>query len=163
MLPELRPAAESARGDEGNSSHPQGGHLQRDLSPWSMFLSADTLVKAGIISLGFASLVTWSNSARMLRQIVKKHFGQAKARELETALANRWTIDFQIADFSRPDGTNRAKVRRRFTNCLSSAIPIFRRSLPVARSGLRAFANARSVARNRSIIGTTNFAGSGAA
>src|SRR5581483_921604 len=32
----------------------------RELSPWSMFLSADVLVKAVIIALGFASLVTWT-------------------------------------------------------------------------------------------------------
>jgi biopolymer transport protein ExbB len=32
----------------------------RDLSPWSMFLAADILVKAVIVSLIFASLVTWT-------------------------------------------------------------------------------------------------------
>jgi biopolymer transport protein ExbB len=32
----------------------------RELSPWSMFLSADVLVKAVMISLAFASLVTWT-------------------------------------------------------------------------------------------------------
>jgi biopolymer transport protein ExbB len=32
----------------------------RELSPWSMFLSADALVKAVMISLAFASLVTWT-------------------------------------------------------------------------------------------------------
>ncbi len=32
----------------------------RELSPWSMFLSADVLVKAVIVLLGFASLVTWT-------------------------------------------------------------------------------------------------------
>jgi biopolymer transport protein ExbB len=31
-----------------------------ELSPWSMFLSADVLVKAVMISLAFASLVTWT-------------------------------------------------------------------------------------------------------
>jgi biopolymer transport protein ExbB len=31
-----------------------------DLSPWSMFLSADVLVKAVMIGLAFASLVTWT-------------------------------------------------------------------------------------------------------
>jgi biopolymer transport protein ExbB len=36
------------------------GHLQRDLSPWSMFLAADVLVKAVMLSLAFASLVTWT-------------------------------------------------------------------------------------------------------
>jgi biopolymer transport protein ExbB len=34
--------------------------MQRDLSLWSMFLSADILVKAVIFSLGFASLMTWT-------------------------------------------------------------------------------------------------------
>jgi biopolymer transport protein ExbB len=32
----------------------------RELSPWSMFLSADVLVKAVMISLAFASFVTWT-------------------------------------------------------------------------------------------------------
>jgi biopolymer transport protein ExbB len=32
----------------------------RELSPWSMFLSADVLVKAVMIGLAFASLVTWT-------------------------------------------------------------------------------------------------------
>ena len=32
----------------------------RELSPWSMFLSADAIVKAVMIGLAFASLVTWT-------------------------------------------------------------------------------------------------------
>ncbi|HWX07045.1 MAG TPA: MotA/TolQ/ExbB proton channel family protein, partial [Bradyrhizobium sp.] len=32
----------------------------RELSPWSMFLTADILVKAVMIGLAFASLVTWT-------------------------------------------------------------------------------------------------------
>ena len=35
-------------------------HLPRDLSPWSMFLSADVLVQAVMLGLAFASLVTWT-------------------------------------------------------------------------------------------------------
>jgi biopolymer transport protein ExbB len=31
-----------------------------ELSPWSMFLSADVLVKAVMISLAFASMITWT-------------------------------------------------------------------------------------------------------
>ena len=34
--------------------------LPRDLSPWGMFLSADIFVKAVMIGLAFASLVTWT-------------------------------------------------------------------------------------------------------
>jgi biopolymer transport protein ExbB len=33
---------------------------EHELSPWSMFLAADIVVKAVMISLGFASLVTWT-------------------------------------------------------------------------------------------------------
>jgi biopolymer transport protein ExbB len=34
--------------------------VPRDLSPWSMFLSADVIVKAVMIGLAFASLATWT-------------------------------------------------------------------------------------------------------
>jgi biopolymer transport protein ExbB len=36
------------------------GSLPRDLSPWSMFLSADSIVRAVIIGLAMASIVTWT-------------------------------------------------------------------------------------------------------
>jgi biopolymer transport protein ExbB len=35
-------------------------HLPRDLSPWNMFMSADIVVKAVMIGLAFASVVTWT-------------------------------------------------------------------------------------------------------
>jgi biopolymer transport protein ExbB len=35
-------------------------HLPRDLSPWSMFASADIVVKAVMVGLAFASVVTWT-------------------------------------------------------------------------------------------------------
>ncbi len=35
-------------------------HLPRDLSPWNMFLSADIIVKAVMIGLALASVVTWT-------------------------------------------------------------------------------------------------------
>jgi biopolymer transport protein ExbB len=36
------------------------GVLPQDLSPWGMFLNADVLVRAVMIGLAFASLVTWT-------------------------------------------------------------------------------------------------------
>ncbi|WP_441516767.1 tonB-system energizer ExbB [Bradyrhizobium sp. 2TAF24] len=36
------------------------GLLPRDLSPWGMFLNADIVVKAVMVGLAFASLVTWT-------------------------------------------------------------------------------------------------------
>jgi len=35
-------------------------NLPRDLSPWSMFMSADVLVQAVMLGLAFASVVTWT-------------------------------------------------------------------------------------------------------
>jgi biopolymer transport protein ExbB len=35
-------------------------HLPRDLSPWSMFASADVVVKSVMVGLAFASVVTWT-------------------------------------------------------------------------------------------------------
>jgi biopolymer transport protein ExbB len=52
----------------------------RELSPWSMFLSADILVKAVMIGLAFASLITWTIFiAKMIELSVAR-------RKLRTAL-----------------------------------------------------------------------------
>jgi biopolymer transport protein ExbB len=52
------PAAFDAAADAGGKPQkPTGLH---ELSPWSMFLSADILVKAVMIGLAFASLGTWT-------------------------------------------------------------------------------------------------------
>ena len=42
------------------ASHPALGILPHDLSPWSMFLSADRLVQSVMIGLALASLATWT-------------------------------------------------------------------------------------------------------
>ena len=46
--------------DEAGRPVAATSRMQRDLSPWSMFLAADILVKAVMISLAFASLLTWT-------------------------------------------------------------------------------------------------------
>ena len=48
--PAARPLPESA----------PAARAPRDLSPWSMFLNADIVVKIAMVSLAFASLVTWT-------------------------------------------------------------------------------------------------------
>jgi biopolymer transport protein ExbB len=54
-------------GDAGGASSDSAGKALkgvatslRELSPWSMFMSADVIVKAVMIGLAFASLVTWT-------------------------------------------------------------------------------------------------------
>ena len=54
------PAQEKPAADDGARPAATAGRIQRDLSPWSMFLAADAIVKAVIISLGLASLLTWT-------------------------------------------------------------------------------------------------------
>jgi biopolymer transport protein ExbB len=55
---------EPAGGIVGNAA------LPRDLSPWGMFLSADPLVKAVLIGLAFASVVTWTVSLAKTIELV---------------------------------------------------------------------------------------------
>jgi biopolymer transport protein ExbB len=53
--PQAAPAA-----DDSGRSVSSAARMQRDLSPWSMFLAADILVKTVMVSLAFASLATWT-------------------------------------------------------------------------------------------------------
>ena len=50
----------AAPADAGATPLKPGAAALRELSPWSMFLSADILVKAVMIGLAFASLLTWT-------------------------------------------------------------------------------------------------------
>jgi biopolymer transport protein ExbB len=68
------------------------GRLQHDLSPWSMFLAADVLVKAVMVSLAFASLATWTiffaktvQLAHTRRRLGAALAGIAEARTLSDA------------------------------------------------------------------------------
>jgi biopolymer transport protein ExbB len=60
--------------------------LPRDLSPWGMFVSADIVVKAVIVGLAFASLVTWTIwLAKTIEILVAKRRARAALRILEKA------------------------------------------------------------------------------
>src|SRR5262249_14395684 len=61
------PAKAATPSSETSSANPSAGEppvslaqLPQDLSPWGMFLHADTIVKAVMIGLAVASLVTWT-------------------------------------------------------------------------------------------------------
>src|SRR6266576_6118197 len=53
-------AADATAAPDGSRSLKSTTVALRELSPWSMFVSADILVKAVMIGLAFASLVTWT-------------------------------------------------------------------------------------------------------
>jgi len=64
--PAAEPAAPAPPASATNAGPAPGEHfvstgeLPQDLSPWGMFLHADVIVKAVMIGLAFASLVTWT-------------------------------------------------------------------------------------------------------
>jgi len=67
QAPAAAPSAAAPVASDATAAPADGGRLLkstavalRELSPWSMFLSADVLVKAVMIGLAFASLVTWT-------------------------------------------------------------------------------------------------------
>ena len=67
QAPAAAPSAAAPVASDATVAPADGGRLLkstavalRELSPWSMFLSADVLVKAVMIGLAFASLVTWT-------------------------------------------------------------------------------------------------------
>jgi biopolymer transport protein ExbB len=76
------PAPETATSlsNSGSRSLKAEAAALRELSPWSMFLSADILVKAVMIGLAFASLLTWTIFiAKMIELAVAQ-------RKIKTAL-----------------------------------------------------------------------------
>jgi biopolymer transport protein ExbB len=76
--------------------------VPHDLSPWSMFLSADVVVKAVMIGLAFASLVTWtifigksielSIARRKLRLALNQSADARSLAEAQFALASKDTV-----------------------------------------------------------------------
>src|SRR6266436_3790987 len=58
--------------------------LPRNLSPWGMFLNADIVVKAVMIGLAFASLVTWTVwLAKTIELGSKKRLARRRIKVLE--------------------------------------------------------------------------------
>lgn len=117
-VPPAPPAAESdpatpvTATDQANpplpAATPALGALPRDLSPWSMFLNADIIVKAVMVGLAFASLVTWTVwLAKGLELFAAKRKARSAARKLERAdslsqatreIEAGWTRSGPVAD-----------------------------------------------------------------
>jgi biopolymer transport protein ExbB len=98
-------AAATAPGDNGTATTEVATPLKatlHELSPWSMFLSADIIVKAVMIGLAFASLVTWtifiakmlelSFIQRSLRAALRKIADSRSLAEAQFALGSSGTI-----------------------------------------------------------------------
>src|ERR1700742_5226126 len=77
--------------------------LPRNLSPWGMFINADIVVKAVMIGLALASLVTWT--AWLAKTIELRHAGAIARRRLHV-IDRRATL----AEIGREIGDGRDAV-----------------------------------------------------
>jgi biopolymer transport protein ExbB len=69
--------------------------MMREFSPWSMFLSADVVVKAVMIGLAFASLVTWTI---FIAKLIELSIAQGKMRRVLKKIApSRSLAEAQMA------------------------------------------------------------------
>ncbi|HVV92075.1 MAG TPA: tonB-system energizer ExbB [Hyphomicrobiales bacterium] len=113
------------------------GALPQDLSPWSMFLHADIVVKAVMIGLAFASLVTWTvwlakgldllAARRKARRAARKLEQAASLVEAARAIEAGWTRRGPVADLvraaareeQRSDGLSAEGIKERLAIALS--------------------------------------------
>ncbi|WP_276199421.1 tonB-system energizer ExbB [Chelatococcus sp. XZ-Ab1] len=88
-MPAPPPAGEHAA---LNDAAPPGvtALLPHDLSPWGMFMAADWVVKAVMIGLAFASVVTWT---LWLAKTLELAAARRAARRVNAALARAATLD----------------------------------------------------------------------
>jgi biopolymer transport protein ExbB len=102
VQPTQGPAADAIAPVDGARPLKTAAAGLRELSPWSMFLSADVLVKAVMIGLAFASLVTWtifiakmielSLAQRKLRAALGKISDARSLAEAQFALGARGSV-----------------------------------------------------------------------
>jgi biopolymer transport protein ExbB len=94
--------AQVAHASEASRSVQPARVIPHDLSPWSMFMSADIFVKGVMISLAFASLVTWTillakvgeiALARRRVKVALRRIGNARTlAEAQSALGARGSV-----------------------------------------------------------------------
>lgn len=90
---QVAPAAPAPASQPGATAQPDPSAisliLPHDLSPWGMFMAADIIVKAVMIGLAFASLVTWTVWLAKSLEIL---FGKLGARRAARAIGNAATL-----------------------------------------------------------------------
>ncbi|MGX9393966.1 tonB-system energizer ExbB (plasmid) [Nitrobacteraceae bacterium UC4446_H13] len=122
--PPTQPPAVTAPGDPSASAQPAEGSteptatsipavtspasLPHDLSPWGMFVQADVIVKAVMVGLAFASLVTWTiwlgkglelaGAARKARSATRKLQRADSLSEARQVINAGWTRSGPVAD-----------------------------------------------------------------
>ena len=116
------------------TSHAQNATLPHDLSPWGMFMAADIVVKAVMIGLAFASVVTWTvwvakslelvfarrNVARTLRALREQPTLLAAARAMpQGKTAAPALVRAAIGEWRASDGLPPEGIKERVAIALS--------------------------------------------
>ena len=79
------------------------GNLPHNLSPWAMFMAADIVVKAVMIGLAFAVLLTW---IILVAKLVEIAGAKARARAALRALTQARTLDEAVAALQNRRGAS---------------------------------------------------------
>ncbi|UCI10106.1 tonB-system energizer ExbB [Mesorhizobium sp. B1-1-8] len=82
--------------------------LPHDLSPWGMFMAADIVVKAVMVGLAFASLVTWTV---WLAKSLEVFGGKLRARRAANAIGNAATLIEAVRVLGHSNGLGALLVR----------------------------------------------------
>ncbi|UVK56253.1 tonB-system energizer ExbB [Mesorhizobium sp. AR02] len=90
------------------SSAPMELNLPHDLSPWGMFMAADIIVKAVMIGLAFASLVTWTI---WLAKSLEIFGGKLRIRRAVRAIGDAATLKQASRALDRSGGPGALLVR----------------------------------------------------
>jgi biopolymer transport protein ExbB len=139
----------------------------RDLSPWSMFLNADIIVKIVTVSLAFASLVTWtiffakslqlSHARLRLRKALARIVDAHTLSEAQTALSggkSALTVMVRAAQHEvrlSGDGASEAGIKERSASRFSE---IARAEARAMRNGMAMLATIGATAPFVGLFGT---------
>ncbi|WP_412774664.1 tonB-system energizer ExbB [Nitrobacter sp.] len=160
------PAVPNAVPQEGEGATPpspassaptaSASSLPRDLSPWGMFMQADVVVKAVMIGLAFASLVTWTIwLARGLELAATRRRAQSCLRKLmradslgaaRAAIAEGWTGKGPVAELM-------AAAERECSRSNDLSAEGIKERLAIALSRIEAKAG-RDIARGTGLLAT---------
>ncbi|WP_254634027.1 tonB-system energizer ExbB [Mesorhizobium sp. GbtcB19] len=99
-----QPASNGTVGEEPSISLT----LPHDLSPWGMFMNADIVVKAVMVGLAFASLVTWTI---WLAKSLEVLGGKLRARRAADAIGNAATLTQAGRELGHSGGPGAQLVR----------------------------------------------------
>ena len=127
--------------------------LPRDLTPWGMYLAADWVVKAVMIGLLFASVVTWTV---WLAKSIELLFAKRRARNALKVLASARSLDDAARELGKTRGRSASSCGRLFWNCSSAPTAWIARAFSRIASRLQRIeiARSRGITRGTGVLAT---------